>query len=391
MRSYRLGALALVVMLVAAACGGGGGGKAASTSSTSDSSTEDSSSSSKGQSAQARKAAEQFQQARDIAKKAGDALFAQEQKDYAAGDVTVLKADMSKFRDIAFEFDKAVRTIEFPDDVADARNDFLTKSGDLIAAQDDVQKATTVKEFHQLEIDELRVGAVTTEARFALLRALDAPDPTDPGEPKKASERKGDIVLQDAFSDVNSGWATGSGNGGSFGYDNGTYLLTLAAANGVVTSDTALAGAKKDPKLESLDGVSVSATVTKVNKIAGFVGLMCHEQANKGGYVAEIDVTGEWSLGRVDGTKFTDLTNENDKPANGVSSVIESDKNDVRMDCVTKGGSVTVTLIVNGKQIAQGTDKSSPLAPGAVAVRAEGFEVCCNAATFDNFEVVDLG
>jgi hypothetical protein len=390
MQSNRIVAFALTATVVLGACGGGGGNKAATSDSTSPSS---STSSSSGQSAQAKKAADALQQAHDVAKKAGDVVFGQEQDDYAAKDVDALKADVRNFRDIDFTFDKAVRAIDFPAEAANEVNAFLTNSGGFIAAEDAVQAATTVVEFHQLERVSLRAGVGSVEARMALQRKLGAPDPGDPGEPKNASSPGGTVVFTDDFSDTSSGWSTGSSPQGTFGYQQGKYVLTVSdALQGAVGSDSTLEGSKRDPKLESLNSVSVSATATKLQDVGGNLGLTCHEKASPfSGYIASIDTTGDWVIGRGDGTAFKELTNDNGSPTRGVSSVIKKDENDLRMDCVSNGGSVTVTLFVNGKQIAAGTDKGSALAPGAVGFTVDTTApVCCNSAAFDDIEIRDL-
>lgn len=388
MRSYRLAAFAVAATLLVVACGGGGN-KAESTSSSS-------TSSSSGPSAEAEKAAEELQKAKETSDKAADAVYEQQQKDYAAKDLDALKTDMRKFRDIDFEFDKAIREIDFPDDVAEERNAYFEANGDVIAAEDAVQEATTVLEYHELDRISLRIGVQRVEARYALQRKLGVPDPADPGELEDAPGPEGTVVFEDDFSDETSGWTIGELPNGVISYQEGQYLLTLNdLPNVAVGSNSVLEGAKRDPKLESLENVSVSVKATKLADVAGNFGLSCHEQPNSSGsYAAVIDTTGDWVIGKASTSGFKELKDSNGNTTRGVSSVINDNTgdNELRMDCVTKGSAITVTLYVNGKLVGEGTDDDSPLPAGPVGLTADSTApVCCNSVAFDDIEIRDLG
>jgi len=392
MRSNRLGAVALTATLLLMACGGGGGSNAASSSSTSSAS---SSSSSSGPSAEAKKAIEELDKAREVASTAGNAVLAKMDEDYAAQDLDALKADMRALRDVDFEFDKAIRAIDFPDEIAEERNEYFERNGDVIAAEDEAQAATTVLEFHQSDRAALRAGTKLLEARFALQRALGLPDPTDPGEPKDAPNAGGEVVFDDDFSDESSGWSSGINEGGTFSYEQGVYVLAVndIARGGSVGSNTVLEGSKRDPKLESLDSVSISVTATKLQDVGGNMGLSCHEQTSPySAYLAQIETVGDWSIGRSENNAYTELKDSKGQDSFGISSVINDDgEHEIRMDCVTEGDSVTVTLYVDGKRLGEGIDKDSPLPEGAVGLQANtGGQACCNRVAFDDIEIRDL-
>ena len=81
------------------------------------------------------------------------------------------------------------------------------------------------------------------------------------------------MVFEDDFSDEASGWTIGAFPTGTIGYRDGQYVIELADVPAATQgSNTVLEGDKRDPKVESLDSVSISATVTKIQQVGGNMG-----------------------------------------------------------------------------------------------------------------------
>ncbi len=259
--SNRLVALALAALLLVAACGGGGSQKASSTDGASTNS-ETTSSSSKTASVQGRQAATALNAARKKADTASAAPFKDLQAAFKSQDLAALKSAQAQLRDIDFAFDKEVRSVLFPDDVANERNTYLKDNGDVIAAEDAGQNAATVADFDQTNLRAGRISTKRGDDAFALLRALGVPDLQDNGHPD-APAPDGQVVLKDDFSNASSGWFTGSKTEGTFAYAANKYQMTSAAIGTAMFSDSNLSGASADPALTSLDGVSVEVDVTE--------------------------------------------------------------------------------------------------------------------------------
>lgn len=389
MTARRIAACFAAVTVVLAGCGGGGG----KTTSTSDvglglnsSGSSSSSSSSKTASVQGRQAATAFNAARKKADTASAVPFKDLQAAFKNQDLAALQASQHKLRDVDFQFDKEVRSVLFPDDVANERNAYLKDTGDVIAAEDAGQNAATVADFDETN---LRAGRLSTKRRddaFALLRALAVPDPQDNGHPD-APAPQGQVVLKDDFSNANSGWFVGSKPEGTYAYAADKYEMTSAAVGTGMASDSNLSGASADPALTSLDGVSIEVDVTETKAVGGTVGLHCH--ANQAGsYAALIEpTTGFWTIGATKNSTFASLISDSSTIIKDVNGV-----NHVRMDCTRSGDAVKVTLFVNGKKMGEAIDKTSALSAGAFALTAETFNgACCTVAEFDNLIVRSAG
>jgi len=378
-------ALALTTTFLLVACGGGGGPKAASTDSAS-SSSETSASSAKTATVRGRLAATGLNAARKKADTASVAPFKELQAAFKSQDLVALKAAQARLRDVDFAFDKEVRSVLFPDDVANERNAYLKDNADVIAAEDAGQNAASVADF---DTTNLRAGRLSTKRRddgFALLRALGVPDLQDNGHPA-APAPQGQVVLKEDFSNPNSGWFAGSKPEGTYGYAAAKYEMTSAAIGTGMASDSNLTGSSADPALTSLDGVSIEVDVTETKAVGGTVGLHCH--ANEAGsYAALIEpTTGFWTIGATKNGVFTALISDSSTTIKDVNGL-----NRLRMDCSRSGTSVTIALFVNGEKMGDATDKTSALSAGAIALTAETFNGgCCTSALFDNLIVRSIG
>src|SRR4051812_30721268 len=299
----RLVAATIAILLVLAACGGGGGNKASSSDNASDkrdqSDKSDQTSSSKKQSAQAKKAADDLNAARRKADTASGPVGQAQQQAFTSGDLTTLKSTQAQFRDIDFEFDKEIRAIDFPDDVAEQRNAYFTDNSDVIAAEDDAQATTSIADFQTTNRKATRIATKRREDAFTLLRDLGSPDPADKGH-ADAPKPSGKVVLQDDFSDPASGWTDQQTPVGSLGYASGHYVVLPTQAPGSAFSDTVLTGPKANDVLTKLDQVSVEADVVKPADTDGFAGVACHtNESPPAGYVGLVDTTGSWLIGKL--------------------------------------------------------------------------------------------
>lgn len=374
------------LLIVGVACGGG------STASKSNSSTSSSSppgSKSSNPSPQAKKAAEDFNAARSKGDSDADAGLSAYHNAYDHQDLDGLKQAMRKLRDVDFEFDKAIRAIDFPADAANERNAYLKTDGDVIADEDKVQDATSIDEFDRLDRATMRVATRRRRAAFDLLRALGSPAPEDL-EGTKAPKPRGKVVLQDDFSDKASGWADSAGADNIFGYESGKYVIRNLKKNLGGTSDSHLVGDKANSALTRLDAVSVEVEVTKTKDLTGNVGVLCHADPSKRvAYAAVIDTTGSFTIGKFGGGKFAPLAATT---SSGGSLAIHDtlEANRLRLDCTHDGSKMHIALYVNGTLVGEGTD-DHPLPPGRIALSAEtGQGGCCNEAFFDNITVRDL-
>ena len=180
-------------------------------------------------------------------------------------------------------------------------------------------------------------------------------------------------ILQDDFSNPNSGWAQGQNANGSVTYANGGYRFYVSQPHKALVAS--------HPKLANLTDTRVEVDATKASgPDDNFFGVACRLKDNGNFYAAEIS-----SDGTVAGLgDFVLLKTKNGQPtilAVGGASEIHTGKatNRIRFDCVGN----TLTLYVNDQQIVSVQD--SDLASGEVALMAESGDTPGVEILFDNF------
>ena len=108
------------------------------------------------------------------------------------------------------------------------------------------------------------------------------------------------VLLQDDFSDPNSGWEIGDFEGGSIGYKDGIYFVISNQVS------TAMWGAAqqnfKDVVIE-VDATPVQAPANQNNDF----GVMCRMQFNGDGYSMNISADGFYSIQLAQSDQFVDL------------------------------------------------------------------------------------
>jgi hypothetical protein len=201
---------------------------------------------------------------------------------------------------------------------------------------------------------------------FLLLLLLSACSllPTAPTAPAAAP-----MLYRDDFSNPASGWQPIPQGGGTAGYADGAYRITVSAANTDLWSVPGLA--LSDVRLE-VDAIKVSSD--RNNRF----GLLCRVQNGVNFYVFLVSSDGYYGIARVLGPQYQLL---------GADSLLPSDKIPqgtaylrLRADCVKD----RLALYVNGQLIHEARDDQ--LASGDVGLLAGAYNPGADIF-FDNFTV----
>jgi uncharacterized protein YceK len=195
-----------------------------------------------------------------------------------------------------------------------------------------------------------------------------------PGEPTStpgvAPKPKGIILLQDDFSNPDSGWSIYSDDYGTVGYENNTYTVKAIKAKeynwGVAGVDLS------DVRIDA--DVSVLETNTKKND--GF-GVDCRIQENGDGYGFRITSDGYIGIFLFQDTKSVTLIDWLE------SNAIYTDGSSNHLTAVCKGNQFT--FLVNGINVGQVQDDT--FTHGDIALSAVSFEDEPVKVAFDNLVV----
>jgi hypothetical protein len=185
-------------------------------------------------------------------------------------------------------------------------------------------------------------------------------------------------LLQDDFSDSNSGWGTKTDSNSSIEYSNGGLQMKVLKQNYFIWST---------PNGEDYDKVHIETTVINngTDPTTAF-GIMCNQQViDTSFYYFAVTPGGEYAIARAQ-TGLTDVfLSNNDQWA--TSDLIPQNASSYRVgaDC----GNGTLTLYVNGQQIASVSD--SVHGPGGVGVFTwSGEEASSADVTIDDFVMTSL-
>lgn len=184
------------------------------------------------------------------------------------------------------------------------------------------------------------------------------------------SAGEGEIIFQDDFSDTSTGWEIGDYQGGSVGYGDGFYRVTSVEESGTMWG---LAGRNFTDVDVTVDATQVSGPGNDNN---GY-GIGCRLQSNDDGYYLRISGDGYYSISKTVDGEFQYLV---DWDTSGKINQGNA-TNTIRIVC--QGN--TLTLYVNGSQLATTTDSS--YTAGDVTLTATTFESTPTEVHFDNLVV----
>ncbi len=178
------------------------------------------------------------------------------------------------------------------------------------------------------------------------------------------------VLLQDDFSDPNSGWEVGNYDTGSVGYAQGTYSVVSYGDSNMMWG---LAYRNFTDVIIEVDATQVSAPSNNNNAY----GVMCRVQEDDDGYVLRISGDGYYAIHRTVDGHFEPLVDWT------TSSVIRQGNatNHIRVVC---DGSY-LALFANGELLAEAQDTT--YAEGDIALTATSFESTSTEVHFDNLVV----
>ena len=178
------------------------------------------------------------------------------------------------------------------------------------------------------------------------------------------------VLLEDDFSDPDSGWEEGDYEGGSVGYKDGVYFVRSESSGDVMWG---VASQHFTDIVIDVDATQVLAPSNDDNSY----GVKCREQPDGDGYGLVISGDGYYSIQIVvdgDWDPLVDWT---------TSDVIRQGNATNHIRAVCDGS--TLTLFVNGQRLALIED--STFTSGDIALTATTFEVESTEVHFDNLVV----
>jgi hypothetical protein len=183
------------------------------------------------------------------------------------------------------------------------------------------------------------VIAVLVLASLACNAVSDIGNPT----PAQQQNPSGQILYQDDFSNVDSGWPVKADANKAASYGDGQYLIQAFTANQDVWAHPG----------ESFGDVQIEVDTTKANgPDDNSFGILCRFVDDDNFYFFIISSDGYQAIGKYMAGEFSYLTSDKMQPSSAINT--GGAANHVRADCV---GS-TLTLYVNGEQVSSTTDAS---------------------------------
>ncbi len=182
------------------------------------------------------------------------------------------------------------------------------------------------------------------------------------------------ILFQDDFSNVNSGWDRSTNNTYLTDYANGGYRINIIPASYAVFAN---------PYQSFQNDVRVEVDATKIGGPIdnNAYGVICRYQDVDNYYFFYISSDGYVGIG-IDNAGTKSFISSSDGYMTSVSSINQDGAtNHIRADCIGN----TLTLYVNGTQVASATDSS--FTGGDVGLVARTFDVAGTDIMFDNFFV----
>jgi hypothetical protein len=186
------------------------------------------------------------------------------------------------------------------------------------------------------------------------------------------SPGSGSVLFQDDFSDTGSGWLQGQDEIGIAEYTQEGFRI-------FVSSD--LAGKISILRLQSFEDVRLEVDATKIGgPDDNDYGLVCRYVDENNFYFFEISSDGYSGIGKYKDNQLVMIGAVQMQPSEAI--VQGAATNRLRADCV----GTTLTLYVNGTQVAQGSD--TDFTKGEVGLIAGTFETPGADIFFDNFSIL---
>ena len=224
-----------------------------------------------------------------------------------------------------------------------------------------------------LALAALACQAVTGGGSSTAVPPSNTDNPTIPTQSNTAN-----VLLSDDFSSTQ--WGTGTDTDSSIEYANEALQVIVFTKNYFVWST---------PNADDYQNIHMEVTVLNngTDSTTGF-GLMCNQQASAKSsfYYLAMTPAGEYAIAKATAEQSDVFLTNNDKWAS--SDLIAKDASSYRVgaDCGSNG---TLTLYVDGKQIASVSDVS--YTSGGVAVFTwSGEEAATTNVSFDDFLMTDL-
>jgi hypothetical protein len=190
-----------------------------------------------------------------------------------------------------------------------------------------------------------------------------------PGSNKKADE-PGRLLFQDDFSDPSSGWNRITTTQGETNYADGVYRIFVNEPNLDIWSFPG----------KDFNDVRIEVDALKVGgERNNRYGIICRAASQDNFYTLIISSDGYYGIGKIQGQDYSLIGMEALQPSGAILK--GAALNHLRADCVGD----TLTLYVNGEQLAQVRDSS--FAAGDVGLIAGTYETAGTDIRFDNFIV----
>jgi hypothetical protein len=177
-----------------------------------------------------------------------------------------------------------------------------------------------------------------------------------------------EVVLEDDFSDPESGFTISENETGFLAYVDGAYVIESLGVDSLKVSDTDLDGEAFLGGLPNLEDVRIEADVEKVHPGEPVVmGLMCRLDTQPAVYYSgTFDDDGSWQITRFEGGPAVLLAST---PETQVAGLAEPGSDRLGFECVDGVEGTTLTLTINGTEVGTVTDPD-PLPSGRAAMVA---------------------
>jgi serine/threonine protein kinase len=196
--------------------------------------------------------------------------------------------------------------------------------------------------------------------------------PTATSLPTYTPEPLGGLLLEDSFSDPESGWEEWESDEGLVGYGEGYYYV-VGLAEGIQ-----IYGAGP----QSFSDLAVDVYATQISSgpsDRNAYGVMCRVQSDGNGYLLRVRGTGQYAIQRVVGDSFEFLVDWTE------SDVINTGNDTNHIHAVCDG--TRLALIVNGELLAETEDDT--FTTGGLALTVTTFESEPTEVHFDDLLVLD--
>lgn len=189
-------------------------------------------------------------------------------------------------------------------------------------------------------------------------------------EAQQAAPPESQILLEDDFSDPNSGWEKAEFDAGSVGYTDGNYFVISSEPSAAMWG---VAGRSFEDVLIEVEATQVQAPANNNNDY----GVMCRLTYTGDGYSFNISGDGYYSIQKMESNSFSDLVEWTE------SSAIHKGGETNRIQVICHGS--TLVLVVNGEKLAEVIDET--YSEGDIALAATTYEEAPTEIHFDNLLV----